>query len=430
MTDKEHKARIDWLISLFHTGVNVVMPGPSLASHLPPPNSKGQTCVIAVGKAAAEMAAVVTQVYGQDLTGLVVTRYHHGVEAERLAPGIKLIEAGHPVPDDQSQSAAKLALDLAHALGPNDRLIALISGGGSALLNLPPDGVSAADMQQLTRDLLSSGAPIAEMNCVRKHLSRLNGGRLSVAAAPAKVFSYIISDVPGDDVSQVASGPTVADMTSLAEAREILARYGIKPAPSIEAALFDPDNETPSKDSPGLASATTYLIAKANDALHAASQKAKNEGYEVMNLGDRLEGLAVVLGADHAALALTLAQSNLNKPRLILSGGETTVEVKSTGGAGGRNLTYLLSLAIGLKGAEGIYALACDTDGLDGTGHNAGAVITPDTLLRGKALGLDAQAYLDRNDTLAFFAALGDLVVTGPTRTNVNDFRAILIEAT
>ncbi len=415
----------DELSAIFETALQAVSAEICLPRHLPHKSFGGQTCVIAVGKAAAEMTAVAASRLGPELTGLVVTRARHGVEPHRLPKGIRVIEAGHPVPDDQSQRAAEQAFALAQNLGPKDRLLALISGGGSALLSLPAPGVSLADKQELTKDLLRCGATIAEINCVRKHLSRIKGGRLAIAAAPARVHTLLISDVPGDDASNIASGPTLADTTTLADAREIVSRYQLRVPQNVALALLDPANETPPADALGLASGETAIIARAGDAFDAAARAAEQRGYVVTNLGDHVQAEARLLGADHAALAKRLAQQGGR--RVMLSGGETTVTVRHPSGRGGRNLEYLLSLAIELDGVAGIAAIACDTDGIDGTEDNAGAMITPDTLARGHALGLDARDYLARNDSYQYFSALGDLVVTGPTRTNVNDFRAIVV---
>ncbi|TPG15879.1 glycerate kinase [Sphingomonas koreensis] len=387
----------------------------------------GRNVILAVGKAAAAMASIAARKLDGAVEGLVITRRGHAGPPHVLPPGIAVIEAGHPVPDDQSLVAAERALALVASLGVRDRLFALISGGGSALLTLPVRGVTLADKQTTTHLLLRSGATIAEINSVRKHLSAVKGGRLAVAAAPAHVTTLIISDVPGDDPSFVASGPTVADRTTLDMAREIIARYRIEPPASVRAALDRAENETPPSDALGLAGGDVRVIAVARDALAAAGRLAQSQGYKVTDLGDHLQAEARHLGAGHAALARRLAADGL--ARVILSGGETTVRVTNPQGRGGRNLEYLLGLAIALDGAPRIHAIACDTDGIDGTEDNAGGMIGPDTLGRAAALGLDARAALASNTAYDFFAALGDLVVTGPTRTNVNDLRAILIEA-
>jgi glycerate 2-kinase len=386
----------------------------------------GQIVVIAVGKAAAGMMRAAVLRAKAPLRGLVVTRYGHLGHGPIGGPDVEVIEAGHPFPDDNSLRAAERALALAHELQAGDELLVLLSGGGSALLALPTRGVSLADKQTMTRRLLQSGATIAEINCVRKHLSAIKGGRLAVAAGAARVTTWIISDIPGDDPSFVSSGPTVPDTTTLEMAREIVAKYGIDAPPNVEHALADPANETPEADSLGLAGGETLIIARARDALVAAGQYARDCGYLVSDLGDQLQAEARHLGASHAALARRLAGDG--QRRLIISGGETTVTVTNPEGRGGRNLEYLLGLAIALGGAPGISALACDTDGIDGTEEAAGAIATPDTLARARALGLDPAEHLARNNAYAFFEVLGDLVVTGPTLTNVNDFRAIVID--
>ena len=299
------------------------------------------------------------------------------------------------------------------------------SGGGSALLAAPAAGVSLADKQEVTRALLQSGATIEEINRVRKHLSRIKGGRLAVAAEHAGVTTWIISDVPGDNPSYVSSGPTVADHSSLEIAREIVDRYQIPVPESVAAALNDPANETPAPDTLGLAGSETIVIARARDALSAAGQFARDHGFVVTDLGDQLQAEARHLGASHAALARRLGKDGAR--RVILSGGETTVTVTNKAGRGGRNLEYCLGLAMALDGAEGIWALACDTDGIDGTEDAAGAIVTPTTLQRARDMGMDPARYLAENNAYLFFKALGDLIVTGPTLTNVNDFRAILI---
>lgn len=415
-----------FLRALFDQGVAAVSAERCLPAALDPDPVAGRTLILAVGKAAAAMAAVAASRVRGTVSGLVVTRRGHAGPPHILPPGFELIESGHPAPDDASITAARRALDLVGELGARDRLLMLVSGGGSALLTLPVPGVTLADKQAVTQALLRSGATIGEINSVRKHLSLVKGGRLAVAAAPAQVTTLIISDVPGDDPSFVASGPTVADTTTLHGAREILARYRIDAPPGVVAALASSVNETPPSDALGLAGGTVRVIALARDALDAARGLAERSGYRVTDLGDNLQAEARHLGAGHAALARRMAADG--QRRVILSGGETTVRVVSLAGRGGRNLEYLLGLAIELDGARGIHAIACDTDGIDGTEDNAGAIVGPDTLDRARALGLDARALLDANDAYRFFAILGDLVVTGPTRTNVNDLRAIVIE--
>ncbi|GAA0336107.1 glycerate kinase [Sphingomonas oligophenolica] len=413
------------LRALFETTVDAVSAERCLPPAIPRETTSGRTLIIAIGKAAAAMASVAASQINGPLSGLVITRHGHSGPPHSLPANFEIIEAGHPVPDTESLAAARHALELVGGLGAQDRLLALVSGGGSALFALPVPGVSLGDKQVVTRALLRSGATIAEINSVRKHLSLVKGGRLAVAAAPAQVTTLIISDVPGDDPSFVASGPTVADHTSLGMAREILARNGIDVPASVIAALRNPENETPPPDSPGLAGSEVRIVARAADALAAARRLAEEQGYAVTDLGDRLEAEAKQLGADHAALALRLSADG--QPRVILSGGETIVRVTNPHGRGGRNLEYLLGLAIALDGAPRIHAIACDTDGIDGTEDNAGAIVTPSTLSRARALGLDARRMLCSNLAYDFFDALGDLVITGPTRTNVNDLRAILI---
>lgn len=414
------------LRALFARAVEAVSAEACLPPALAGLSVSGQTLVISVGKAGAAMAAVAAAHLPGPLSGLVVTRVGHAGPPHTLPAHFEFIEAGHPVPDDQSVAAAERAMALAGKLGRGDRLLMLISGGGSALLSLPVPGIALADKQVVTRALLRSGARIEEINCVRKHLSRVKGGRLAVAAAPALVTTLIISDVPGDDPSLVASGPTVTDETTLETARAIIERYGIPIPANVAAALENPANETPAGDVPGLADGSVRIVATARDALDAAGTLAVSWGYELTDLGDHLQAEARHLGAEHAALARTL--SGDGEPRIILSGGETTVRVSNPDGRGGRNLEYLLGLAIALDGTAGIFALACDTDGIDGTEDNAGGIVTPDTLARAQSLGLDPAAMLDANDAYGFFEALGDLVIIGPTRTNVNDFRAILID--
>ena len=402
----------EFLLDLFHAALAAVEPARVVSRYLPEP-PPGRTVVIAAGKAAAAMARAVEDNWTGPLSGLAVTRYGHGVSCHR----IEVIEAGHPYPDDVGQAAAGRALDLMTGLGADDLALFLISGGGSALLARPAPGLSLADKQTVTHALLASGATISEINRVRKHLSAIKGGRLAEAASPARIATLVISDVPGDDPATVASGPTLADPTTLAEAREVLARHAISPPPAIARHLADPANETPKS----LPETDVRIVARAADALDAAATRAREVGLETTILGDDLEGEARDLAAVHAGLARD------GGPMLLLSGGETTVTVTTAGGRGGRNAEYLLALALALDGAPRVHAIACDTDGIDGTEDNAGAIIGPDTLVRARALGLDARAMLDAHDAHGFFAALGDLVVTGPTRTNVNDFRAVLI---
>ena len=406
---------------LFDAALAAVSPGQVLPRHLPQPPA-GRTAVLGFGKAAAEMARVFEAHWTGPFDGFAVTRYGHGAPCR----AVEIVEAGHPVPDEAAVAAADRALALAAGLGADDLMVCLASGGGSALLAKPAQGIRLAEKQALTRSLLACGAAIDEINCVRKHLSAIKGGRLAVAAAPARVATLAISDVPGDDPATVASGPTVADPTTGADARAILARYGIEVAPSIATVLAGPAGETPKT----LSNARFQIVARARDALAAAAARAaEREEFAATILGDDLAGEAAALGAAHARLALEIAGSG-SGPVALLSGGETTVTLPRPGfGRGGRNTEYLLALAAGLDGAPGIWAIACDTDGIDGTEDNAGAILGPDSLARAAAAGLDARAALAAHDSYGFFGSLGDLVVTGPTRTNVNDFRAILIGA-
>ena len=408
------------LKTLFDTALAAVSPAHVLPPYLPPP-PEGRTVVLGFGKAAAEMARAFEARWPAPFEGFAVTRYGHGAPCR----AIEVVEAGHPVPDKAAVAAADRALSLASGLGADDLMVCLASGGGSALLAKPAPGIRLEEKQSLTRSLLACGAAIDEINCVRKHLSAIKGGRLAAAAAPARVATLAISDVPGDDPSIIASGPTVADPTTGAAARAILARYGIEAGPPIAAALAGPAGETPKT----LSNARFQIVARARDALAAAARAAEREGIAATVLGDDLAGEAAELGATHARLAVEIAET-ASEPVALLSGGETAVTLPRPGfGRGGRNTEYLLALAAGLDGAPGIWAIACDTDGIDGTEDSAGAILAPDSLARAAAEGIDARAALAAHDSYGFFDALGDLVVTGPTRTNVNDFRAILIGA-
>lgn len=346
-----------------------------------------------------------------------MTRYGHGVACRH----IEVVEAAHPIPDTAGADAATRILGLVQGLAADDMVLCLLSGGGSALLACPATGIALADKRLVTQALLKSGATIAEINCVRKHLSAIKGGRLAVAAHPASVVTLAISDVPGDDPAVIASGPTVPDPTTFADARAVLAKYRIQPPASIATRLAKASDETPKPGDPRLVRSTYTLIATPQKALEAAAVVARAAGFEPIILGDAIEGEARALGAAHARLARATAPG-----RVLLSGGETTVTVDGQG-RGGRNAEYLLGLADALNGAPGISAIAADTDGIDGTEDNAGAVVLPDTLARARTKGLNAAAALAANDSYGFFAGLGDLVVTGPTRTNVNDFRAIVV---
>ena len=408
---------------LFAAAVAAADPARAVAAALPAAPA-GRTLVIGVGKAAAAMAAAVEAQWPQPLEGLVITRYGHAVPTSRIA----VIEAGHPIPDAVGLEGAHRMAALSANLSADDLVLCLVSGGGSALLPLPPAGLTLADLQSVSRALLASGANIREMNCVRKHLSQLQGGRLAARCAPARVVTLLISDVPGDDPADIASGPTVADPSSCGDALRVLDRYDIRAPQRVRAFLESGRDETIKPGDPRLARATHRLIAAPNLALAAAARLARDHGVEPLILGDAIEGEAREVGRDHARLACQVAARGepLPRPCVLLSGGETTVTVRHPG-RGGRNGEYLLGAMLELGGLAGVYALAADTDGIDGTGDNAGARLAPDSVARAAALGLDPRACLEANDSYTLFAALGDLVVTGPTRTNVNDFRALLI---
>lgn len=416
------------LHDLFAAALAAADPMGCVPENLPDIPAQGRVVVVGAGKASAAMAkAVETEACARGwlerLEGLVVTRYQHGVDCER----IEIVEAAHPVPDAAGEVAARRVLDLAQGLTTDDLLLCLVSGGGSALLALPAEGVSAEEKAAVNRALLRSGAPIDQMNCVRKHISAIKGGRLAAAAAPARVVCLMISDVPHDDPSVIASGPTVPDPTTKEEALEILARYGIDVPSSIENLLSGEGGETPKPSDPVFARVTNTIVARPAEMIAAVERKAGEMGLQVVSLGADLEGEARELGTAHAELARRYkAERRDDRPILILSGGETTVTVRGDG-RGGRNAEYALGLAVGLKGADNVWGLACDTDGIDGVEDNAGVVVTPDTLNRAAGEGFDVSEVLDRNDAYSLFSALGDLVVTGPTRTNVNDLRMILI---
>jgi glycerate 2-kinase len=389
-----------------------------------PSKPTGRLIVLGAGKAAAAMARAVEAHWPEPLSGLVVTRYGHGVPCR----SIEVVEAAHPVPDTAGRDAAARMLALAKAAKSEDTVLCLISGGGSSLMALPPDGVSLDEIRAVTAALLRSGAPIAAINCVRRHLSAVAGGRLAAAAHPAKVVTLLISDVPGDAPLDIASGPTVADPTTAADALAVLQRSGIVPPDGIRALLQSGRGESVKPGDPRLAGSACRLIATAETALKAAAEKAREAGIAVHILGDAIEGEAREVAKAMAGLVrqISVYGEPFAPPCVLLSGGETTVTVRGQG-RGGRNAEFLLSLAIALNGRPGVWALAGDTDGIDGTAPVAGAVIAPDTLARAEALGLDPRAALFANDGHGFFGALGDGIVTGPTRTNVNDFRAVLV---
>ena len=414
-----------FLRELFRVAVEAADPARAVPRFLPPPPAgNGRMIVVGAGKAAASMARAVETHTNRRVDGIVVTRYGHGVPSANIA----VVEAGHPVPDAAGAEGARRILAAVHGLGADDLVLCLMSGGASALLTLPAAAVLLEDLRALTQALLKSGATIHEMNCVRKHLSAINGGRLAAAAHPARLVTLAISDVPGDDPSVIGSGPTVADPTTLADARRILDKYKITPSSAIAARLTDPAAETPKPGDPRLARAEFRLIASPRASLEAAAALARQRGVAALSLGDAIEGEAREVAARHAHFIreVKAGLAPVKPPCVVLSGGETTVTVRGKG-RGGRNAEYLLALTVALDGMPGVYALAGDTDGIDGTENNAGALTAPDSIERATALGRDARLMLDDNDGYGFFEALGDLVVTGPTLTNVNDFRAILV---
>ena len=418
-----------WLLrAMFDAAVSAADAAKIVPCNLPPP-PKGRTVVVGAGKAAAAMARAVDAHWPMDrpLSGLVVTRYGYGVGPLKR---IEVAEASHPVPDAAGEKAAARILERVRGLSEDDLVLCLISGGGSALLSLPAPGITLADKQALSRALLASGAGIHDMNCVRKHLSAIKGGRLALAAAPAKVVSLLVSDVPGDDPSVIASGPTVPDASSRDDARAVLTRYGIAVPASVQALLDDEKSETPKPGDAAFARNEVRIVAAPQASLEAAAAVAEKAGVKPVILSDSIEGEAADVAKVMAAIARQVAVHGQPAPVpcVLISGGETTVTVRGKG-RGGRNVEFLLSLAIALDGLRNVFAIAGDTDGVDGAEEVAGAIVTPDTLNRARALGADAKAALADNDGHGFFERLGDQVVTGPTLTNVNDFRAVLIEA-
>lgn len=412
----------DALNRIFMAAVASADPAKVLQHHLPSP-PKGRCVVVGAGKASAAMAAALDKAWADvNLSGIVVTRYGHAVPAGR----IEIIEASHPVPDDMSAEAARRILASVEGLTADDMVIALISGGGSALMVAPAEGMTLADKMAVNRALLASGATISEMNAVRKHLSRIKGGRLALAAKPARVVSLLISDVPGDDPSEIASGPTVADPSDINNVLEIVSRYALDLPENVRKVL-EKGEETPKA---GDIEEDIRLIATPSLALQAAADEAVKLGLTPLILGDSLEGESKDVGAVMAGIALSASRKGLpvKGPAVVLSGGETTVTIgKGLAGKGGRNTEFLLSLALTLKGAGGIWAIAGDSDGIDGVEDAAGALVTPDTLARMRNAGADPRQSLVGHDSYTAFKAVGDLVVTGPTLTNVNDIRAILI---
>ncbi len=387
--------------------------------------NKGRIVVVGAGKASASMARAVEDSWSGELTGLVVTRYGCAVPCNR----IEIVEAAHPVPDRNGLKAAQRILKLARGLGPDDLMLSLISGGGSSLLSLPAPGLTFEDKQTINADLLRSGAAISDINCVRKHLSSIKGGRLAEAASPARVVSLLISDVPGDDPAIIASGPTVADPSSKFEACQILNKFSIDVSSNVTTWLESNEAETPKLGDSIFDTVENITIARPLGSLEKAADEAKKLGLETLILGDAIEGEARDIAIVHANLAREVCDGKgpIKPPAVLLSGGELTVTIKGAGGCGGPNTEYLLAMAIALKGAEKIYAMACDTDGIDGSEDNAGGFINPNSLSNSIEVGVDAKKLLANNNAYTFFNKLGDLVLTGPTLTNVNDFRAILI---
>jgi len=416
---------VELLEDLFATALDAVSAARVVPPNLPaaPP---GRTLILAVGKAAASMAEVAHANWDGPVSGLACTRYGHAIGISFEETDIELVEAGHPIPDEMSVRGAERALELAAALGEDDLLLAMISGGGSSIWCSPESGITLAEKQALTQVLLNVGANIHDINLVRRCFSKIKGGKLLRAACPARVETLILSDVVNDDPASVASGPTIPAASSMVDAIEIIHRYDIDLPPNLRAFL---DNKTSCGDISDQAVTNREahrIIGSPRNALEAAKRRAKDLGYDVQMLGDAVEGEARIVAREHAALAKEVAKNG--KPTVILSGGEVTVTVRSEDGVGGPNTEFLLALALELDAAPGISAIACDTDGYDGVGDNAGAVITPDTLQRANRLHVDPRHFLSRNDAYAFFATLGDLIKCGATKTNVSDFRAIVID--
>lgn len=411
---------------LFDAAVRAADPRVVLAPALPEP-PKGRVLVLGAGKSAAIMAQAVEDAWPQvPLSGLVVTRYGHNAPTRH----VEVVEAAHPVPDEAGVTAARRMLEMLHGLGPDDMVLFLVSGGGSSLITLPAPGMTLDDLRGVNRALLASGATIHEMNCVRKHLSAISGGRLAVAAHPARVVTIAISDVPGDDPAVIASGPTVPDPTSFADARALVAHYRMELPEAAAAHLARGDGETPKAGDPRLGTPDYRFIATPMMALDAAAAEARALGLAPLVLGDALEGEARELGTAIAGIAKSIATHGqpLRGPAVLLSGGETTVTIRhQPPGGGGRNTECLAGFTLAADGHAGIWALMGDTDGIDGSGENAGAIATPDSLARLRKLGVDPRHLLAEHDTHRFFSALGDLVTTGPTLTNVNDFRAVIV---
>jgi hydroxypyruvate reductase len=419
-----HTDRRPLLRAMFDAAVAAAQPALCLPPHLPQ-RPKGRTIVIGAGKASAAMARALEDHWDGPLEGLVVTRYGYEVPCER----IEIVQAAHPVPDAAGLQATQRMRALVSGLRPDDLVIALISGGGSSLLVAPGEGLTLADKQAVSAALLKSGATISEMNCLRRHLSGIKGGRLAAACHPARVLTLLISDVPGDSPADIASGPTVADASTCADALAIVARYGIDLPAAARTLLSSGAGESIKPGDPRLARIETRIITAPQIALEAAAQVARAAGLRPWILSDSMEGEARDIGKAHAGIArqVALRGQPFAPPCVLLSGGETTVTIRG-GGRGGRNVEFLLALGIALDGLPGVHAMAGDTDGVDGVEEIAGAMLAPDTLARAWANGINPRASLDHNDGHGFFQALGDSVVTGPTLTNVNDFRAIVID--
>ncbi|HBS24247.1 MULTISPECIES: glycerate kinase [Thalassospira] len=415
----------DTLLQLMDAALKAADPAVQIPRNLPT-KPKGKTIVIGAGKASANMAQAFENAWDGDMTGLVVTRYGHAVPCEK----IEIVEASHPVPDAAGQKAAQRILDIVKSAGPDDLVVCMISGGGSALLALPGPGLTLEDKQAISKALLHSGATISEMNCVRKHLSAIKGGRLAAACAPARMVTYLVSDVPGDDPAIIASGPTVADPTTGQDALDIIRRYRIEIPLAATELLNNDIHETVKPGDKCFDGHEVIMLSRPQDSLEAAAKVARDLGINPVILGDAIEGEAREVAIVHAGIAHQVANHGqpAARPCVLLSGGETTVTVRAKGGRGGRNSEFLLSLLIQFRDHEGFSALAIDTDGIDGSEDNAGAIIDPTSWQKAISAGVDLREYLANNDAYSAFAKIDDLLITGPTLTNVNDFRAILIE--
>ncbi len=415
----------DTLLQLMDAALKAADPAVQIPRNLPT-KPKGKTIVIGAGKASANMAQAFEKAWDGDISGLVVTRYGHAVPCEK----IEIVEASHPVPDAAGQKAAQRILDIVKSAGPDDLVVCMISGGGSALLALPGPGLTLEDKQAISKALLHSGATISEMNCVRKHLSAIKGGRLAAACAPARMVTYLVSDVPGDDPAIIASGPTVADPTTGQDVLDIIRRYRIEIPLAATELLNNDIHETVKPGNKCFDGHEVIMLSRPQDSLEAAAKIARDLGINPVILGDAIEGEAREVAIVHAGIAHQVANHGqpAARPCVLLSGGETTVTVRAKGGRGGRNSEFLLSLLIQFRDHEGFSALAIDTDGIDGSEDNAGAIIDPTSWQKAISAGIDLREYLANNDAYSAFAKIDDLLITGPTLTNVNDFRAILIE--